>query len=79
MTLKHDERENPKLAEHPGSNTEKDPKDWVSGDEQMTGAQASYLKTLCEQTNAEFTPDQTQAEASLEIDALRADAGVAKG
>jgi hypothetical protein len=28
------------------SNTEKDPDDWVSGDEPMTGAQASYLKTL---------------------------------
>jgi hypothetical protein len=31
------------------SNTEKDPDDWVSGDDPMTGAQASYLKTLCEQ------------------------------
>jgi hypothetical protein len=30
-------------------NTRKDPDDWVSGDERMTGAQASYLKTLCEQ------------------------------
>ncbi|WP_156433676.1 DUF3072 domain-containing protein, partial [Bradyrhizobium retamae] len=33
------------------SNTEKDPDDWVSGDEPMTGAQASYLKTLCEQAH----------------------------
>lgn len=39
---------NPKLEEHPGSNTEKDPDDWVSGDDPMTGAQASYLSTLSE-------------------------------
>jgi hypothetical protein len=32
-----------------GHNTEKDPDDWVSGDGPMTGAQASYLKTLAEQ------------------------------
>ena len=39
---------NPKLDPHPGSNTEKPPEQWVSGDEPMTGAQASYLSTLCE-------------------------------
>jgi hypothetical protein len=37
-----------------GSNTEKDPNDWVTGDEPMTGAQASYLKTLTEETGEEF-------------------------
>ena len=30
-------------------NTQKNPDEWVSGDDPMTGAQASYLKTLCEQ------------------------------
>lgn len=43
---------NPKLANPKTSgrsNTEKDPDDWVSGDEPMTGAQASYLKTLSEE------------------------------
>jgi len=40
---------NPKLEEHPDSNAEKDPEDWVSGDDPMTGAQASYLTTLSEQ------------------------------
>lgn len=40
---------NPKLDQHPGSNTEKDPANWVSGDDPMTGAQASYLTTLCEE------------------------------
>jgi hypothetical protein len=29
--------------------TKKDPDEWLSGDDPMTGAQASYLKTLCEQ------------------------------
>ena len=33
----------------PTDNTKKDPDEWVSGDDPMTGAQASYLKTLCEQ------------------------------
>jgi Protein of unknown function (DUF3072) len=33
--------ENPKLHPDPASNTEKDPDEWVSGDEPMTGAQAS--------------------------------------
>jgi hypothetical protein len=32
----------------PADNTQKDPDQWVSGDDPMTGAQASYLKTLCE-------------------------------
>ena len=36
------------------SNMEKDPEDWVTGDEPMTGAQRSYLKTLCEEAKEEF-------------------------
>jgi Protein of unknown function (DUF3072) len=43
--------ENPKVKPSSTSNTEKDPDDWVSGDEPMTGAQASYLKTLSEHLN----------------------------
>lgn len=66
--------ENPKLNPDPGSNTEKDPDEWVSGDEPMTGAQASYLKTLCEQADEPDTFDTslTKAEASKRIDALKA-------
>ena len=33
-------------------NTKKNPDEWVSGDDPMTGAQASYLKTLCEQAGS---------------------------
>jgi Protein of unknown function (DUF3072) len=66
--------ENPKLNPDPASNTEKDPDDWVSGDEPMTGAQASYLKTLCEQADDPdaFDTSLTKAEASKRIDALKA-------
>ena len=53
------------------SNLEKDPSDWVTGDEAMTGAQASYLKTLCEQAGETFEPNLTKAQASQRIDELR--------
>ena len=56
------------------SNTEKDSDDWVSGDEPMTGAQASYLKTLSEQAHEPdaFAEDLSKADASKVIDRLRA-------
>ncbi len=60
------------------SNTEKDPDDWVSGDEPMTGAQKSYLKTLCEQAHNEESFDDTlsKAEASKRIDELKEQLGL---
>jgi hypothetical protein len=66
--------DNPKRDPHPGSNTAKDPSDWVSGDEPMTGAQASYLKTLSEEAREPeaFKPNLSKAEASRRIDALKA-------
>ena len=66
--------ENPKLNPDPASNTEKDPDEWVSGDEPMTGAQASYLKTLSEQADEPdaFDTSLTKAEASKRIDDLKA-------
>ncbi len=69
---------NPKLDEHPPSNAEKDPDDWVTGHEPMTGAQASYLKTLSETAHdpAAFADDLTKAEASKRIDALKEKADV---
>lgn len=53
------------------SNTSKDPKDWVTGDEPMTGAQASYLKTLCDEAGVEFDHTLTKAAASELIDQLK--------
>jgi len=71
-----DQLHNPKLDEHPGSNTEKDPADWVSGDEPMTGAQASYLTTLSEEAGEEPPAENlTKADASRRIDALKAKLG----
>jgi hypothetical protein len=67
---------NPKLEQHPGSNTEKPPDAWVSGDEPMTGAQASYLTTLCEEAKAEVPRGPlTKAQASKLIDELKARLG----
>ena len=64
----HDQ-ENPKT--HPGANAEKDPADWTTGDEPMTGAQASYLKTLCEETGEDFDDSLSKAGASQMIDRLK--------
>ena len=61
--------DDPKV-EAPG-NAIKDPDDWVTGDEPMTGAQASYLKTLCEETGEKFDEGLTKAEASEMIDRLQ--------
>jgi hypothetical protein len=54
---------------------EKDPEDWVTGDESMTGPQASYLKTLSQEAGEEFDPELTKAEASKRIDALQQETG----
>ena len=52
-------------------NMEKDPADWVTGDEPMTGAQRSYLKTLSEEAHVEFDDKLSKAEASRRIDELQ--------
>ena len=54
-----------------GSNLEKDPQEWKTGDEPMTGAQASYLRTLSDQANEAFDEALTKAEASRRIDELQ--------
>ena len=53
------------------SNMEKDPDDWTTGDEPMTGAQKSYLKTLSEEAKVEFDENLTKADASKRIDELQ--------
>jgi hypothetical protein len=66
---------NPKAE--PSDNAKKDPDEWLSGDDPMTGAQASYLKTLCEQAGTdEFDENLTKAEASKLIDEMRQKVGV---
>ena len=60
------------------SNTHKDPDEWVSGDEPMTGAQRSYLKTLSEQAHkpSAYAEDISKAEASKRIDELKQELGL---
>ena len=64
-----------RIADTENSNMIKDPEDWVTGDEEMTGAQRSYLQTLCEEAGEEFDPNLTKAEASKRIDELQQQTG----
>jgi hypothetical protein len=57
------------------SNMVKDPKEWTTGDEPMTGAQKSYLKTLSEEANEEMNEDLTKAQASERIEELQQKTG----
>jgi hypothetical protein len=70
--------QNPKLDPNRPTNMEKEPDDWVSGEEPMTGAQASYLKTLSEEAGDPDAYDEnlTKAEASKRIDALKQELGL---
>ncbi|MDT0263056.1 DUF3072 domain-containing protein [Jatrophihabitans lederbergiae] len=60
-------------ADSPGnaSTTEKDPSEWVTGDEPMTGAQRSYLDTLAREAGEQLPADLTKAQASEHIDRLQ--------
>jgi hypothetical protein len=53
------------------SNMQKPPENWTTGDEPMTGAQRSYLKTLCEEAKVPFEETLTKAQASKRIDELQ--------
>ena len=55
----------------PAASPEKDPADWVTGDEPATGAQKSYLETLTRGTDEDPPEDLTKAEASQKIDELK--------
>lgn len=61
------------------SNMVKDPDDWTTGDERMTGAQHSYLATLSEEAGVPFDDSLTKAEASKRIDELQAKTGRGTG
>jgi hypothetical protein len=55
----------------PNANPVRDPDDWKTGDEPMTGPQASYLQTLCQEAGMEMDPALTKADASKLIDELQ--------
>ncbi len=63
------------ITDRENSNMIKDPEDWVTGDEEMTGAQRSYLQTLCEEAGEDFDPNLTKAEASKRIEELQQQTG----
>jgi hypothetical protein len=65
------EQNNQSHASQPGDNTEKNPDQWVTGDEPMTGAQRSYLNTLAQETGEQVPEDLTKAEASKKISELK--------
>ena len=53
------------------STPEKDPQDWVTGDEPMTGPQKSYLETLAREAGQDVPDELSKAEASEKIDELQ--------
>ena len=55
---------------------QKDPSDWVSGDDPVTAAQGSYLDTLAKQAGEELPAELSKAEASQHIDRLRSQLGI---
>lgn len=69
--------ENNKKAQDQG-NTIKDPADWTTGDEPMTGAQRSYLNTLASEAGEKVDEDLSKADASRKIDELQDKTGRGK-
>lgn len=59
-------------------NPRKDPEDWTTGGEPMTGPQRSYLETLLQQAGRsqdELDDSMTKAQASEMIDQLQKETG----
>ena len=65
----HQSHQTQQQADH--SNLKKDPEEWTTGDEPMTGAQKSYLKTLSDEAKVPMDDTLTKAEASKRIDELQ--------
>ena len=61
------------------TNPAKDPDEWVTGDEPMTGPQESYLSTLAQEAGEEVPDGLTKAEASKRIDELQDRTGRGQG
>lgn len=55
----------------PEQGATRDPEEWVTGDEPMTGPQRSYLDNLARQAGEEIPADLTKAQASEHIDRLQ--------
>jgi len=59
----------------PSTTASKDPDQWVTGDEPMTGPQRSYLDTLAREAGEELPGNLSKAEASQHIDRLQSETG----
>lgn len=66
---------NNEALQAPQENPEKDPADWVTGDEPITGPQRSYVQTLAQEAGADVPDDLTKAQASALIDELQQKTG----
>ncbi len=78
MQTKEDNTKNPAPEDQPLSNAIKNPDEWTTGDEAMTGAQQSYLKTLAAEAGETFDENLTKAEASKRIEELQQKTGRGK-
>jgi hypothetical protein len=75
MSRKTDKKQKPERQ----TNAIKDPDEWTTGEEPMTGAQESYLHTLATEAGEEVEPELTKAEASKRIDELQQKTGRGDG
>jgi DUF3072 family protein len=71
MSRKNNQKQTPDRP----TNAIKDPDEWTTGEEPMTGAQESYLHTLATEAGEEIEPNLTKAEASKRIDELQRKTG----
>lgn len=63
------------VPQAPRETPEKDPQDWITGEEPMTGPQRSYLQTLAQEAGEDVPEALTKAEASQLIDRLQQQTG----
>jgi Protein of unknown function (DUF3072) len=70
-TVDQTQQDAQQVTQQDDSNTVKNPDEWKTGDEPMTGAQRSYLRTLSDEANVPFDENLTKAEASKRIDELK--------
>ena len=75
MQQENKQAKNSQQQDNNSSNMIKDPDNWTTGDEAMTGAQQSYLKTLSDEAGEPFDESLTKAEASKRINELQQKTG----
>jgi Protein of unknown function (DUF3072) len=74
-TTTHTESKSESSTTEVTPSAEKDPSDWVTGDQPMTGPQGSYLHTLAQEAGHDVPDDLSKADASKMIDELQAETG----